>query len=322
MPPKRRKATEPVDAPEAKRRVTRSSTKQQQSTSRPSPAEPRKASSPKTKSAINNKTKKKTAENPHPPPQTYTPLTIPSDLIKNPIQCHHYTRPPTTSTTPSPPLIFTHGAGGTLSASAILTFCTGFSRTTPILAFQGTMNLISRTKAFHACIAYLPSLAPPHPQTPLQSKKPKTPEEEQGLLLLGGRSMGARAAVTCASEHLTLHPRTTVKLVLISYPLVGPKDTRDQALMELQEELEVLFVVGDRDAMCPIDLLNETRGKMKARSQLVVVRGADHGMRVKPARQEKAVGEETGRVAARWVRGELEGGVIYVGGEEDEDGED
>jgi predicted alpha/beta-hydrolase family hydrolase len=136
--------------------------------------------------------------------------------------------------------------------------------------------------------------------------------------LLGGRSMGARAAVLAASEYIAEHNDSkdglSVQLVLISYPLQGPKQgLRDQILLDLPKSVGVLFVIGDRDAMCPLDLLNETRSKMTATSQLVIVRGADHGMNVKPASATKGVGEETGRVAARWVGGGLEEDVIYIG---------
>ncbi|KAH6843634.1 hypothetical protein B0T12DRAFT_339217, partial [Alternaria alternata] len=199
-----------------------------------------------------------------------------------PIQCHQYT--PSSSTT-SPILIFTHGAGGTLSADAVVNFCTGFSEYLPVLAFQGSMNLKARTKGFHACIEE-------------QVKKKR--------MLLGGRSMGARAAVIAASEHIAdqdhEQEETSIQLILVSYPLQGPKDDlRDQILLDLPESIGVLFVIGDKDVMCPLDLLNETRSKMVAKSQVVVVRDADHGMNIKPASATKEVGESTGRVAAWWV---------------------
>jgi predicted alpha/beta-hydrolase family hydrolase len=220
-------------------------------------------------------------------PTTYKSFSITSDVVKNPIQCHSYT-PLTKPTTPT--LIFTHGAGGTLSAPAVVNFCTGFSRTSSITVFQGSMNLASRVKSFLACIPHISS-----------GKK----------LALGGRSMGARAAVMAAMESA----EDEVELVLVSYPLKGPKEVRSQILLDLPGKVRVLFVVGDRDAMCPLDLLEEVRGEMKARSQLVVVRGADHGMHTKPARVERECGEETGRLAAEWLAGSVADAVTYVGEE-------
>lgn len=141
--------------------------------------------------------------------------------------------------------------------------------------------------------------------------------------------MGARAAVIAATETLQQRGASSsaeevpIRLILISYPLVGPKsDLRDQILLDLPPSVGVLFIIGDRDAMCPLDVLNETRAKMAAKGQLVVVRGADHGMHVKPARREKGVGEKTGRVAGEWVGGGVEEEVVYVGGEEDEEEEE
>lgn len=80
----------------------------------------------------------------------------------------------------------------------------------------------------------------------------------------------------------------------------------------------MLFIVGERDAMCPLGLLEETREKMVARSRVVVVQGADHGMNVVPAKRTRGLGEETGRVAARWLSGEIDvdGKVMHIGGEE------
>jgi predicted alpha/beta-hydrolase family hydrolase len=219
-------------------------------------------------------------------------LSITSDLVKNSLQCHVYT-PPTPSNTTSF-LIFTHGAGGTLSAPAVVNFCTGFSTTLPVLAFQGSMNLASRVKGFRACI------------------EEKRREGNGERLVLGGRSMGARAAVMAATED----DEKVMELVLVSYPLKGPKDDiRDQILKDLPASIRVLFVIGDRDAMCPLDMLDEVRQKMKAKSQLVVVRGADHGMHVRPASLEKEYGEETGRIAAEWISGNVKEEVVYTGEE-------
>lgn len=123
--------------------------------------------------------------------------------------------------------------------------------------------------------------------------------------------MGARAAVMAALETA----EDEVELVLVSYPLKGPKDVRSQILLDLPGIVKVLFVVGDKDEMCPLEMLEEVRGRMKARSQVVVVRGADHGMRTKPARAERECGEETGRLAAEWLAGNVEEEVTYVGEE-------
>jgi predicted alpha/beta-hydrolase family hydrolase len=297
MPPKRHKIPDPASTPEPKRRITRSSNKAdivpaQDRTNDPPNAEP--TTSNKSR-ALKRKEPSPTnatpeadelpAEDGSPAPQVITTRTIIHELVKKPIQCHQYTP---SSSNSSPTLIFTHGAGGTLSADAVVNFCTGFSKYLPVLAFQGSMNLKARTKGFHACIEEIHSS-----QKTTQKRKSKE-QMKRKRMLLGGRSMGARAAVIAASEHLAEkdneQEETSIQLVLVSYPLQGPKDDlRDQILLDLPESISVLFIIGDKDAMCPLDLLNETRSKMVAKSQVVVVKDADHGMNIKPASATKEV---------------------------------
>lgn len=173
------------------------------------------------------------------------------------------------------------------------------------------MNLAARVKGFHACLENLRSV---------RAKGQKKTTTLQ--IVFGGRSMGARAAVMAASHVIGQAQndggeKPAIRLILVSYPLKGPKDDiRDQILLDLSELVTVLFVIGDRDSMCPLDLLESVRGKMKAKSQLVVVKGADHGMHVKPAKREREVGEESGQLAAEWVEGSKFEDVRYIGDED------
>jgi predicted alpha/beta-hydrolase family hydrolase len=190
-------------------------------------------------------------------------------------------------------MIFTHGAGGTLSAPAVVNFCTGYSSRLSILAFQGSMHLGSRVKGFHACISHLES------EFKESQRKNRSPMTQQRQIILGGRSMGARAAVIAATEQQVNN--LGAHLVLVSYPLQGPKDIRDQILLDLDPNVSVLFIVGDKDPMCPLDMLIKTREKMKAKSWLIVAEGMNHGMHGGGAKKEKALGEEMGRLGTRWV---------------------
>lgn len=150
-------------------------------------------------------------------------------------------------TTPQhhPCLIFTHGAGGGLNNPATKDFAVGFAHLGPVVGFQGTMNLQSRVKTFNAVTEHL-----------------------QWSGALGGRSMGARAAVMARTEE-------TKALVLVSYPLIGGKrgDVRDRILLGLPSDVDVLFVIGADDNMCPKGQLDEVVGKMKARTWMVQVEG-------------------------------------------------
>ena len=170
-----------------------------------------------------------------------------------------------------PQLIFTHGAGGTLASAGIANFSVGFSSSLPLLCFQGNMNLKSRVKMFSSVI-----------------------EEQQFARSLGGRSMGARAAVMATTQE-------TQHLVLVSYPLHNGRDLRDQILLEIDQSVKVVFVIGSRDTMCNLRKLDDVRRKMKCMTWRIVVEGADHGMDMKPKTATECVGRKVGEVIASWI---------------------
>ena len=197
---------------------------------------------------------------------------------KSPIECVYTTKAAGDLACMDAALVFTHGAGGSLQSDAIANFTHGFSshsRQSGILCFQGNMNLKSRVKMFSEVIA--------------SNLNVHTPS------CLGGRSMGARAAVMAVSE-------STTHLVLVSYPLHTAKETRDQVLLDLPASIKVIFVSGDRDEMCDLERLEEVRRKMRCKTWRVVVENADHGMNVKPKAGTREVGEKTGNVVAMWLK--------------------
>ncbi len=96
-----------------------------------------------------------------------------------------------------------------------------------------------------------------------------------GPVFLAGKSMGGR--VGC---HLALE-ESVDGVVCFGYPLKGMGKTaklRDEVLIAL--ETRILFLQGTRDKLCPLDLLADVRGKMKAASRLFVVEAGDHGLQV------------------------------------------
>ncbi|KAF2814743.1 uncharacterized protein BDZ99DRAFT_434551 [Mytilinidion resinicola] len=248
-------------------------TSQDEASSKP---RPKVAKSTSTKAAPNAESLTKSP--------THFTIPNPSKPTAKPIHCLHHCPSNT-----SPSLIFTHGAGGDLSAPAVVDFSTGFTETSPLLCFEGSSNLASRAAAFAAVIANEES-------------------STNGFAgALGGRSLGARATVVAATALLKGGGEGPLRLVLVSYPLNGPKGAvRDEILLALPKEVELLFISGSRDGMCDLAQLNEVRARMEAKSWLVVVRGADHGMHVTPKTATAAVGEETGRVAAAWLGGEMQ----------------
>jgi hypothetical protein len=119
--------------------------------------------------------------------------------------------------------------------------------------------------------------------------------ESTPVTALGGRSMGARAAVIAAKGKI---------LVLISYPLqAGSGDMRHEILLAIEKGK----VVGDGDAMCVLERLEDVRQKMNAVSWRIVVESADHGMNIRPKTGTKSVGELTGKVVAEWLKSLEEG---------------
>lgn len=104
-------------------------------------------------------------------------------------------------------------------------------------------------------------------------------------IVLIGKSMGSR--IGC---HLSLEAEVSA-LVCLGYPLCGggdPTKLRDKVLREITTP--VLFVQGTRDALCPLELLQEVRAAMRAPNELHLVEGGDHSLAV-TKRQLKADGE-------------------------------
>lgn len=187
-------------------------------------------------------------------------------------------------------LIFTHGAGGGLESAAMKSFASGFSRHGRITSFQGNMNLTSRVGMFRTVVSH------------------QQEEHDKDAIVLGGRSMGARAAVLATLE-LVSEGVEVKALVLVSYPLTASKngkqereyERREKILLDLPESTDVLFICGTKDVQCDIEALNEVREGMRGRSWMVKARDADHGMSVVPKAGTQACGELMGEVAARWL---------------------
>ena len=91
--------------------------------------------------------------------------------------------------------------------------------------------------------------------------------------MLAGKSMGGR--IGC---HLALL-ETVEAVICLGYPLCGAGNRsklRDQVLLDLRTP--ILFVQGSRDPLCPLDLLDDVRRRMRAPSALHVVDDADHSL--------------------------------------------
>ncbi|MDI1491600.1 MAG: hypothetical protein OHK93_002809 [Ramalina farinacea] len=225
---------------------------------------------------------------------------------KPPIQCLHSAQNKSAIARAQPSLLFTHGAGGTLHTPAVANFITGFTSTASaktVFAFQGNMNLNSRINMFNTILNH----------SPIPTKGKNTIDIRPTCL--GGRSMGARAAVMAARKEGTTH------LVLVSYPLHTAKDLRDGILLDIPSHVKVIFITGERDEMCDLNRLEDVRRKMKSKSWRVVVGGADHGMSAKPKDATEGMQRECGRAVAGWMDGDgaevdkREGRIVWDGEE-------
>jgi hypothetical protein len=101
------------------------------------------------------------------------------------------------------------------------------------------------------------------------------PRAARRALALGGRSMGGRVASLLVADGFAADA-----LVFLSYPLhpAGkPDQLRDAHLPRVP--CPMLFVQGDRDALCDLELLRRVLGRLGPRAELAVFPGADHGMR-------------------------------------------
>ncbi len=117
-------------------------------------------------------------------------------------------------------------------------------------------------------------------------------------LLLGGRSLGGRVASLLVAEG-----EPCAGLVLLGYPLhpAGrPESLRTAHWPRLG--VPALFVQGDRDRLCDLDRFAAERVALPS-ADLHVVRGADHGFRVRRSdgRNPAEVSDEVVGAVLSWL---------------------
>lgn len=125
----------------------------------------------------------------------------------------------------------------------------------------------------------------------------------QRKIFFAGKSMGSRVGCHLANE---LAGDAPTGLICLGYPLKGRTAVRDEVLRDLRRP--ILFVQGTRDPLCPLDLLAEVRPQMRAPSELHVVQGGDHSLKLrrKDERELSITQEESDRLAVVAVRGFIE----------------
>lgn len=128
-------------------------------------------------------------------------------------------------------------------------------------------------------------------------------------LVLGGRSMGGRMA-----SHIVADGARCAGLVFLGYPL-HPAGRTEKLRTGHWPALDVplLFVSGDRDRLCDLELLDRERSAhlRGVAHRLHVVAGADHGFATRKAdgRSDVEVVTEIIDVVADWAEGLMPAGV-------------
>jgi uncharacterized protein len=118
-------------------------------------------------------------------------------------------------------------------------------------------------------------------------------------LIIGGRSMGGRAASMLAAKGFECDG-----LLLLAYPLhpAGkPDQLRDAHLPAI--EVPVLCFSGTRDALCTRELMERVLERVGANWQMHWVEGADHSFHVlkSSGRTDAEVMAEIGATAEQWM---------------------
>jgi predicted alpha/beta-hydrolase family hydrolase len=119
-------------------------------------------------------------------------------------------------------------------------------------------------------------------------------------VILGGRSMGGRAASMIAADCFACDG-----LLLLAYPLhpAGqPEKLRAGHLSDIQ--VPVLCLNGTRDALCRRDLMEEAVGRLTSPWTMHWLEGADHGFHVlkSSGRSDDDVLDEVANAFGAWQR--------------------
>lgn len=125
-------------------------------------------------------------------------------------------------------------------------------------------------------------------------------ELKPDVLLLGGRSMGGRAASMLAADGFAC-----TGLILLAYPLhpAGrPEKLRDAHLPRIP--VPVLCFNGTRDNLCRRDLMEKTVGGLPNWT-MHWLEGADHGFHVRKSSGNTDAGilDEVGEASVAWLTG-------------------
>lgn len=123
------------------------------------------------------------------------------------------------------------------------------------------------------------------------------PELRPGPLFAGGKSMGGRIATHVAADGVAAGPGAALAgLVLLGYPLhPAGQPARLRAAHLVRIRCPILFIQGERDALCRLELLARVRAGLAAPERLLVITDGDHSFKV-PKRTGRSEAEITAEI--------------------------
>jgi predicted alpha/beta-hydrolase family hydrolase len=184
-----------------------------------------------------------------------------------------------------------HGAGGSISDR-------GMQQTAEVMRARG-MDVVRFNFLYKEKRINRPDPMPRLEET-VAAVVARTREElAPRRLIIGGRSMGGRAASMLAAKGFDADG-----LLLLAYPLhpAGrPDQLRDAHLPAIK--MPVLCINGTRDALCTPELMEHVLQRVGANWTMHWVDGADHSFHVlkSSGRNDAQVLEEIGSVSEEWL---------------------
>ena len=200
---------------------------------------------------------------------------------------------PSTAGADSAVFVFAHGAGGNMSDRGMLASASALRN-----AGLGVVrfNFVYKEKKSgrpDAMPKLMDTMRAVVERTRLELASPRP-------LVIGGRSMGGRAASMLAADGFDADG-----LLLLAYPLhpAGqPEKLRDAHLPRIT--MPVLAFSGSRDALCTRELMERALATVVAPWEMHWIDGADHGFHVlkSSGTTDVAVMGDIGAMSGRWVK--------------------
>jgi predicted alpha/beta-hydrolase family hydrolase len=184
-----------------------------------------------------------------------------------------------------------HGAGGTMSDRGMLA-------TAEALRARG-MDVVRFNFLYKEKRAGRPDPMPLLEETVAAVVAHVRDELASARLIIGGRSMGGRAASMLAARGFDADG-----LLLLAYPLhpAGkPSQLRDAHLPSIR--MPTLCINGTRDALCTRELMENVLKRVGPNFRMHWIDGADHSFHVlkSSGRTDAQVMEEIGNVSGEWI---------------------